>query len=266
MTTSDSVEISAAGRLADGARLVFEPSPRRVRTVLGGETVADSSHMMLLHEKGHLPVYYFPQADVAMALLQPSEHTTHCPYKGDAGYWTVRAGGAVAENAAWNYPQPIAGAEELAGYIALYWDRMDAWYEEDEEILVHARDPYKRVDVIQSSRHVRVVLAGEVVAESRRARFLFETGLPTRYYLPAEDVRADLLRPSETRTRCPYKGQAIYYSATIDDRVVDDVVWSYPDPVPECPKIRDYLCFFNERVDAIVIDGEEVATPTTPWS
>ena len=166
MTASECVEISAAGRLVDEAWLVFEPSPRRVRTVLDGKTIADSNRMMLLHEKGHLPVYYFPQADVTMALLEPSEHTTQCPYKGEARYWTVRAGGAVAENAAWSYPNPIAGAAELAGYIALYWGRMDAWYEEDEEVFVHARDPYKRVDVVQSSRHVRVVLAGEVVAES----------------------------------------------------------------------------------------------------
>ncbi len=104
------------------------------------------------------------------------------------------------------------------------------------------------------------------MAESRRARFLFETGLPTRYYFPAEDVRTDLLKPSETLTRCPYKGQAIYFSAAIGDRVVDDLVWSYPDPVPECPKIKDHLCFFNERADTIMVDGEEVSTPTTPWS
>ena len=266
MSQSESVEISAAGHLLDPARLSLEPSPRQVRTVLGGETVADSSQMMLLHERGHLPVYYFPLADVVTALLEPSEHSTRCPYKGDARYWTVRAGDAVAENAAWNYPHPVEGAENLADYVAFYWDRMDAWYEEDEEVFVHARDPYKRIDVIQSSRHVRIVLAGEVMAESRRARFLFKTGLPTRYYFPAEDVRTDLLKPSETRTRCPYKGQARYFGGPSGEGFVDDVVWSYPDPVPECPKIKDYLCFFNERADAIVVDGEEVPRPITPWS
>ena len=266
MTATESVEISAAGHIASEERLVLESSPRRVRVVLGGETIADSPRMVLLHEKRHLPVYYFPMSDVAMDFLQPTEHTSNCPYKGDARYWSVRAGDAVAENAVWNYPQPVDGARELAEYIAFYWDRMDAWFEEDEEIFVHARDPYKRIDVIRSKRHVKVVLAGEVVAESRRVRFLFETGLPTRYYMPAADVRTDLLRPSETHTRCPYKGEAAYFSAAIGDSVVADVVWAYRDPVPECPKIKDYLCFFNERVDAIFVDGEEIATPTTPWS
>jgi len=160
-------------------------------------------------------------------------------------------------------------ADEVAAikdFVAFYWNRVDAWYEEDEEIFVHPRDPYKRVDVLDSTRSVQVVVGGQVVAETRRARFLFETRLPTRYYIPPEDVRMDLLVPSETVTRCPYKGQARYYSVKIGDKVFSDLVWTYPDPIPECPKIKAYLCFFNEQVDEIRVDGVPVPRPVTPWS
>jgi uncharacterized protein (DUF427 family) len=143
---------------------------------------------------------------------------------------------------------------------------MDAWFEEDEEIFVHPRDPYKRVDVIASSRPVRVVLGGETVAETRRARFLFETRLPTRYYIPAEDVRMDFLTPSTKVTQCPYKGKAGYHTATVGGQVFEDVVWVYRDPIPECPKIKDYLCFFNEHVDAIFVDDVAQPRPVTSWS
>src|SRR5437763_1508947 len=117
-----------------------------------------------------------------------------------------------------------------------------------------------------SPRRVRVLVEGQVVAETRRARFLFETRLPTRYYIPPEDVRVELLVPSETATRCPYKGKARYHSVKIGDKVFNDLVWTYPDPIPECPKIKGYLCFFNEQVDEIRVDGVPLARPVTPWS
>jgi uncharacterized protein (DUF427 family) len=247
-------------------RVRLEPSPRRVRVMLGGETVADSTRMALLFERGHLPVYYFPVDDVRWDLLEPSDLHTVCPYKGTASYWTVRVGDRVAENAMWGYPHPIAGRENLAGYVAFYWNRMDAWFEEDDEVFVHPRSPYHRVDVLNSSRHVRVVVGGETVAETQRPRLLFETGLPTRYDIPKLDVRVDLLQPTETRTRCPYKGEAVYWSVTAGGRTFPDLVWSYPAPIPECPKIENLLCFFNEKVDAIVMDGERQPVPKTPWS
>ena len=180
--------------------LYFEDSPRRVRVMFGGETVADSKRAKLLHETGHLPVYYFPQEEVRMDLLEESDHTTHCPFKGDASYWSVRVGNRVSENAVWSYPEPIDSAPPLAGYLAFYWDKMDAWYEEEEEVFVHPRDPYHRVDILDSSRHVRVSVNGEVVAETERPKILFETGLPPRYYIPPEDVREDVLLESETST------------------------------------------------------------------
>ena len=131
------------------------------------------------------------------------------------------------------------------------WSKMDAWFEEDDEVYVHARDPYKRVDVLHSSRHVSVVVAGELVAETRRPSLLFETGLPTRYYLPKADVRMERLIPNAKETRCPYKGLASYYSVRTGAAIVPDIAWCYRHPIPECSKIENLVCFFNERVDAL---------------
>jgi uncharacterized protein (DUF427 family) len=142
---------------------------------------------------------------------------------------------------------------------------MDGWYEEEEEIFVHPRDPYKRIDAVPSSRHVRIVINGETVADTRRPVLLFETGLPTRYYIPSEDIRMELFEPAVGTTSCPYKGVASYWSAKIGDKVFRNIVWSYLDPIPECPKIRGLLSFFNEKVD-IYVDGELQPRPKTPWS
>ncbi|HEV8014034.1 MAG TPA: DUF427 domain-containing protein [Stellaceae bacterium] len=247
-------------------RILFERSPRRVRVRFNGAVIADSTNAHLLFETRHLPVYYFPPADLRMDLLVPTPHQTFCPYKGDASYWTVAVGDKSAENAAWSYRAPFEEVAAIKDFVAFYWNRMEAWYEEDDEVFVHPRDPYKRVDVVSSSRHVRVVLGGETVADTRRARFLFETRLPTRYYIPLEDVRRALLVASEKVTQCPYKGVARYYSVKLGDRVFEDIVWTYPDPIAECPKIKGYLCFFNEQVDDIFVDGIAVPHTVTPWS
>jgi uncharacterized protein (DUF427 family) len=247
-------------------KIAFEPSPRRVRVKFNGEMVADSTAAHLLFETRHLPVYYFPRSDVRIDLMTPTDHHSFCPYKGSASYWTIAVGDMRAENALWGYPDPFDEVAAINDFVAFYWDRVDAWYEEDEEIFVHPRDPYKRVDVLDSKRPVQIVVGGTVVAETRRARFLFETRLPTRYYIPPEDVRMDLLVPSDKSTRCPYKGKAQYYSVKIGDKQFDDLVWTYPDPIPECPKIKGYLCFFNEQVDEVRVDGFPVPRPLTPWS
>src|ERR671920_1400527 len=219
--------------------LFFEDSPRRVRVVLGGETVADSRRIKLMHETRYLPVYYFPEEDVRMDLLEATDHTTRCPFKGDASYWSVRVGEKVAENAVWSYPEPIEFAPPIAGYLAFYWRKMEHWYEEDEEVFVHPRDPYHRVDVLESSRHVKVMVNGEVVAETDRPRILFETGLPPRYYIPAEDVRKEALLPSDKETRCPYKGVASYYSVEAGGEGGEELGWYYPDPIPGAAKIEE---------------------------
>ena len=234
--------------------IYFEDSPRRMRAVFNGETVVDSSRAKLLHEHGHLPVYYFPEEDVRMDLLEPSEHSTTCPWKGEASYWSVRVGDRVAENAVWSYLDPLEDAPPLEGHYAFCWNEMDEWYEEDEPAIVHARDPYHRVDILESSRHVKVSLGGETVAETTRALALFETGLPTRWYFPAEDVRSDLLEPSDRRTGCAYKGFASYWSVRVGDELEEDVVWTYRDPTRDAARIKDRLAFFNERVELEVED------------
>ncbi len=255
---------TASPSLSDGFR--WEDSRRRVRVVFADVAVADSKHVMLLLEFGRLPVYYFPVEDVRMDLLEATEHHTSSPLKGEASYWSVRVDNRVAGNAAWSYPNPLPEGPDLKGYMAFYWDQMDAWYEEDERVFAHARDPYKRVDVLPSSRHVRVVLGGVTIADTRRPQLLLETGLPIRYYIPEQDVRMELLETTETTTRCPYKGKASYWSARIGERVFKDIVWSYHEPLPACSPIARFLCFFNERVDAIYVDDELIAVPKTIWS
>jgi uncharacterized protein (DUF427 family) len=241
-----------------------EPYPRRVRAFLEGVAVVDSTRTLLLLEARHLPVYYFPAEDVRTDLLEPTDKSTHCPHKGDASYWSVRVGDRVARNAVWSYQDPLPGREDIKGHIAFYWRQMDTWLEEDDEVFVHPRDPYHRVDVLNSSRHVRVAVAGQTVAETRRPRLLFETSLPTRYYIPKADVRMDLLEPTDRETQCPYKGRARYWSVRAGG-AVEDIAWSYPFPIPECPKVENLVAFFNERAD-IWVDGELQPRPETPWS
>ncbi len=245
--------------------LYFEPIGKRVRVCFGGETVADSTRVGMLHESGHLPVYYFPLDDVRAECLQRTDHVTRCPVKGDASYWTLVVGECRAENAVWAYEQPIEAASWLAGHVAFSWDAVDAWFEEDEQVFVHPRDPFHRIDVLASSRHVRVSLGGELLAESSRPRLLFETGLPVRYYLPREDVRQDRFEPSVSVTRCPYKGVAEYWSVRVGEEVVPDLVWTYAEPFHDALAVRGMLCFYNERVD-IEVDGHHEERPTTPFA
>ncbi|MGH4020269.1 MAG: DUF427 domain-containing protein [Pseudonocardiaceae bacterium] len=241
-------------------RLLFDPFPRRVRAVFAGETVLDSARGMLLHESNLLPQLYVPSSDVRTELLEPTDHTTHCPFKGDASYWSVTIGDQRADNAVWAYPQPLPAADWLDGYVALYWKSMDAWFDEDEEVAGHLRDPYHRVDVRDSSRHARVIAGDELVAESHRPVLLSETGLPNRFYLPASDVRAELLELSATHTVCPYKGTASYRSLRTRSGLITDAAWYYPDPLDGVHAISGRLCFVADGVETWV-DGERVAPP-----
>ena len=220
--------------------LYFEPYERRMRAVLDGETVIDTTGGMLLYESNIPPVLYVPMADVREDLLERTDHTTHCPFKGDATYWSV--GGA--ENAVWGYEQPIESASWLLGYVAPYWDRFE-WYEEDERLETKFRDPYHRIDVRGTDASVTVRAGGEVVAQSDRPRLLFETGIAPRAYLPLEDVREDLLAPTDTRTVCPYKGVASYWSVA----GVADAAWSYRDPIPEAGGIEGLVSFDGDGVE-----------------
>ena len=248
-----------------GRSLYIEPTPKRIRAQVAGETVADSRKALILSESGLQPVYYFPREDVRLELFEPTERHTKCPIKGEASYYSIRVGDREVRNGAWYYPDPIEGAEPIADMIAFYWDRIDRWLEEDEVIHVHPRDPYHRIDVLDSSRYVRISLDGELLAESTRPTALFESNLPPRWYLPREDVVAEL-EPTDTVTRCGYKGQASYYAVRLGSgETVRDLVWTYEDPLEESVRIKDLLCFFNERVD-IELDGEPQERPVSAWS
>ncbi|WP_171056272.1 DUF427 domain-containing protein [Paenibacillus sinopodophylli] len=240
-----------------------ELNPRWVRVQVGNVTIADSKSVITLHERGHLPVYYFPLEDVRKDLLVPSEQQSHCPLKGDASYWSIQVGERFIENAVWGYANPIPESEALRGHVAFYWNKVDKWLEEEEEIFVHPRDPYKRVDAIASSRHIQVVLNGVTVADSKRPVIVFETGLPTRYYLPIEDIRQEYFTESSLQTSCPYKGNASYLSAQINGETYENILWSYPSPIPEIPKIAKLHSFYNERVDAVFVD--EVKEAESSW-
>ncbi|GLW08150.1 hypothetical protein Misp01_32800 [Microtetraspora sp. NBRC 13810] len=223
-------------------RVRLEPTAKRVRAYFGGRPVADTTRALLVWEKPYYPTYYFPLEDVEPGLLKPTGEIEHSPSRGDGQVYAL----GDRQDAALVYPDsPI---EELRGRVRFTWDALEAWFEEDEEVFVHARDPYTRVDILASSRRIRVEVGGVTVADSRGARILFETGLPTRYYLPKTDVRLDLLEHTGTVTHCPYKGTAEYWSVNGQA----DLAWSYPTPLDESRKVAGLISFYNEKVDVYV--------------
>lgn len=264
-------------------RLRHEPTAKRIRAVLGGETVVDSTRAVLLWEPRRVvPTYAVPRSDVAaelgrpvatavaaedvgMALPEVSDRPILDPSIPFAVHTTpgraldVSAGGEVRDGAAFEIDDP-----QLDGYVVLDFDAFDGWLEEGEPTVSHPKDPFHRIDVLTGSRHVRLELDGAPLADSVRPTMLFETLLPTRYYLPRADVLAELVS-SPTRTWCAYKGQASYFSAVVGGRTIPDLAWTYPQPLHEATKVRDLVCFFDERVD-VVLDGVPQPRPTTPWS
>jgi uncharacterized protein (DUF427 family) len=229
-----------------------EPGQKRVRAYVGGHLVADTTKPLLVWESPYYPAYYVPKQDVRAELV-PTGNVQRSPSRGDAALYTVRLPDReLVEAARIHHESPI---EELRDHVRLDWGAMDAWFEEDDEVFVHPRNPYTRVDILASSRRV-VVKAGDVVlAESDRPRAHFETHLPPRYYLPKVDVRMDLLKPTATVTHCPYKGTAQYWTAVVGDRVIEDVAWSYPTPLPESLRVAGLISFYGDKVDI------EVTTP-----
>jgi uncharacterized protein (DUF427 family) len=243
---------------SDAWQIRAEITPRWIRVKSGDTTIADSKRVLMVTEVGKLPVYYFPKEDVSSELLLDSAHRQNDPNKGEAVYRHLKIGDTHIENAAWSFPQPTEISSVISGYVSFIWrNEHISWFEEEEQVFNHARDPYSRLDALPSSRHVQVVIGGQIVAESRNSVVLFETGLTPRYYLPKEDINFDYLIPSDTITRCPYKGFASYYSFENDGQIVKDVLWTYLDPLPEVHEIVGRLSFYNEVVEAIYIDGEK---------
>jgi uncharacterized protein (DUF427 family) len=265
--------------------LRFEPTEKRVRAELDGQTVVDSVRAVLVWEPRRVvPTYAVPADDLhgeLVASLPPGgpapEATTGFAipdvtalrvFDPRIPFAVRRTAGEPVELRAEGLGRTLAGFRpadaDLAGYVVLDFAGADRWLEEDEEISGHPRDPFHRVDVRASSRHVRLSLDGRLLAESTRPALVFETMLPPRYYLPRDDVAAGLIA-SDTHTWCPYKGGASYFSVDLGDRVVDDLAWSYPDPLPDAVELGGRIAFFDERVD-VVVDGVPRPRRVTPWS
>ena len=233
------------------------PVAKWVRVKSGNAYVADSRRVML--KRTFPPVYYFPREDVREKFLEKSNENSKSDEWGKRIYYHVKTDSKTAENAAWSYENPTEQAPaDLENFFAFEWKAMDTWLEEDEEVRVHPRDPYHRIDVCNSSRHVRIVASGETIAESHRPVLLFETGLPVRFYIPKTDVRMDLLVPSDYQSHCPYKGTASYYSIKADGDKVKNMVWTYPFPNAEVSKIKDLVAFYTENLDDVFIDGKQL--------
>jgi uncharacterized protein (DUF427 family) len=234
-----------------------EIGTKRVRAYLGGELVAETVRPGLVWERPYSPTYYFPAEDVKATLVATGE-SKRSPSRGDGEVLDLKVGDVVAAGAALRYPD--SPLEQLRSMVRIAWDAMDEWFEEDEPIYIHPRDPYTRIDALASSRHIRVEIDGVTVAESSRPVILFETGLPARYYLPFTDVRQDLLRHTDLQTACPYKGTAEYWSVVVGDEVHENVVWGYRTPLPESQKVAGLVSFYNEKVD-IYVDGVKEERP-----
>jgi uncharacterized protein (DUF427 family) len=188
--------------------------------------VADSRRTKLLYEPPKvIPVHVFPEDDVRIDLLPEEAITRH---------------------------------ED--GFVEIAWGAPDEWLEEDEELLGHARDPFHRIDALRTSRHVRVLLDHQLIAETTNGVALFETRLPTRWYIPREDVVLPLERNSDHHTTCAYKGHATHWDIGGEKALA----WSYELPLNDAVPVRSMIAFYNERVD-IEIDGDKQQRPQTQW-
>jgi uncharacterized protein (DUF427 family) len=249
--------------MADKAGSVrVERSPKRVRAYLEGELVADTIRPFLVWEWPYYPTYYIPASDIHGKLVATGK-TEHSPSRGEGQVYDIKVGAATALAAALAYPD--SPLEALRDLVRLDWESMSEWLEEDEPVYVHPRDPYKRVDILGSTRHIRIEVDGVTIADSTQPRILFETSLPPRYYIPLTDVRIDLLLPSATETHCPYKGTASYWSVDTGQAIHEDIVWMYRAPLPESQKVAGLACLYNEKVD-IYLDGELQERPRTHFS
>ncbi len=261
---SDIATDPSASPAPDQDALRMERTSKRVRALVGGRPVFDTRAAVLVWEKPYYPTYYVPREDVQADLLPIDDQVGRVlhPALGAPEVRDVRVAGETRARAALVFPHAVDSRTK--DLVRPKWSAMDEWLEEDEPVYVHPRDPYKRVDVLASSRHVRIVVDGVTVAESRQPRILFETGLPPRYYLPLTDVRTDLLHPTDSVTHCPYKGTASWWSLELDGSSHPDVAWMYRAPTAESQKIAGLLAFYDERVD-LYLDGDLQDRPSTPF-
>jgi len=239
-------------------RLTFaEPLRRRLRVKLADEWIADSEDVLLLHEPGHYPVAFFPLADVRPGVLVSENPTTRSPYFGDTEWFTVTVGERRATRSAWQYTAPPDYASDLRARVAFNWRAMDGFYEEDERIIGHAADPYHRIDIRQSSRHLVVKDGARLIADTTRPVVLYESGFAPRWYVPRQDIDEKALIPAEGQTFCPYKGLASYYD--IGDR--KRAAWSYLQAWPEVARISNLVSFEPDEIDVFLDDRKLALAP-----
>jgi uncharacterized protein (DUF427 family) len=235
-------------------RLLYaEPLRRRMRVRFGGKWIADSEQVLLFFEPGRYPVAYFPENDVSPDTLQRTEYTTQHHDLGLTSWYTVRAGERSAPRGSWQHIDLPAYASELRARVAFAWPAMDAFYEEDERIVGHAADPYHRIDIRATSRHLVVRDAGQVIADTRRPLALYESGFAPRWYMPREDVDESTLKPGEGQTFCPYKGLASYYDIGNHKRAA----WSYIHAWPEVARVTNLVSFEPDEID-VYLDAEQL--------
>ena len=237
----------------------WEPTARWIRAERHKITVADTKNAVLVVESPGETDYYFPIDDVRMDLLEPSEYVETSGYRGTKRFWNLRVNGDIVENAAWTYDS-LEKRPDFSGYLALNWGAMDHWYEEAEEVFYHPRNPFHRVDYINSTRHVEVMVAGVKVADSTQPLMVFETGLPLRVYVPDADVDMEYLTPVDSQSHCPYKGDASYYDVIVNGESYANTAWYYPTPLPESPRLKGTIAFWPEKDKRIqiLIDGEAI--------
>jgi uncharacterized protein (DUF427 family) len=241
----------------------IEPVPRRIRAMLGGEVVFDTTGAWYVWEWPNYPQYYIPVADVNPAALVDEQHLQQLHF-GKARQHGLQAGGLSRPGTARLYTDDAL--DGLADTVRFEWGALDAWFEEDEEVFVHPRSPYTRVDALRSTRTVRIELDGVILAESSSPVMVFETGLPTRYYLNRTEVNFDHLVPTATVTACPYKGKTTgYWSVRVGETVRPDLAWSYDFPTRQLLPIAGLIAFYNEKVD-VIIDGQPLERPVTHFS
>ncbi len=265
------------GRALNDLRI--HPTGKRIRARLDDTTIVDSTRALLVWEPRRLVASYaVPDAAVAADLVPftgpvPDPPTPpagrrllldpRVPFTVHLGAGiplTIRADGRELPGAAFRPDDP-----DLDGYVVLDWAAFTTWLEEDEQVFAHPHDPFDRIDCRRSARHVVVAHDGHVLADTTRATFLFETPLPTRFYIPRDDVRMDLLTPTETTSQCAYKGTASYWTATVGDEALQDIAWSYEDPLLDALPVKGLIAFLDERLD-VTLDGERLPRPVTPWS
>jgi uncharacterized protein (DUF427 family) len=249
----------------------WEPTEKRVRAVIGGQAIVDTTAARLVWEPRRIvPSYAVPESAISgelapSALASESDRPVLDPgvpfsaHTSEGEGLDLRIGETTLEGAAFRPAAP-----DLAGYVILDFRSFEEWYDEDEPLVAHPRDPFKRIDALRSSRHVRIEDDGMVLAESSRPVLLFETHLPTRVYIPREDLIAEPL-DSDRRTYCAYKGEAEYFSFAVEGAILRDIAWIYRDPLLDAQPVKDMVAFFNEGVD-VIIDGERRERPVTPFS